>query len=205
MTKMIRPLCIVLATLLASSVAYGHSVGQVQTAKRIAQTTQILLDPQGNPTPGGVGTDTKAKVGDVLSFVIAFTPVPNGATRGAGGYITEYVPDNTVVVGARILDADGNTVAPQRGPWMDDGYGPRGRLNELDAMGLEQGSLSALYADTGIFYSTDPRTARAPESAENLSNGTPAKSPATRTRFRLVSPSTPTSGSFSTVPAGHRV
>ncbi len=140
----------------------GHSVAQVQTAKRISRSTVILLDPQGNPVPGGTGTDTTAEVGDILTFIFQFTPVPNNATRGAGGYITEYVPANTEVVGARIIDKNGNTVAPHRGPQMDDGWGPRGRHNGFDGMGLLQGSLAQLYADTGIFYSTDPRTARSP-------------------------------------------
>ncbi len=148
-----------------AGVADAHSVAQVQTAKRISQITAVALDPQGNPTPGGVGTDTTAKVRDVLTFMIQFTPVPNNASRGAGGYITEYVPANTEVVGARIIDKNGNTVAPKRGPQMDDGWGPRGRHNGFDGLGLEQGSLSQVYADTGIFFSVDPRTARNPANA----------------------------------------
>lgn len=155
-------LATVLSLGLASTAARAHSVAQVQTAKRIAAATIVALDPQGNPTPGGMGTDTKAKVGDVLTFIIRFTPVPNNATRGAGGYITEYVPANTEVVGARFIDADGNTVYPHRGPHMDDGWGPRGRHNGYDNLGLLQGSLSQLYADTGIFFSTDARTLRNP-------------------------------------------
>ncbi len=156
----------------AAGPALGHSVAQVQTAKRISPVTVVGLDPQGNPTPGGVGSDTKAKVGDVLTFIIRFTPVPNNATRGAGGYITEYVPANTEVVGARIIDAAGNSVYPKRGPQMDDGWGPRGRQNQFDGMGLLQGSLSQLYADTGIFFSTDPRTVRTPaDTFITLTNG----------------------------------
>lgn len=151
--------------LLSTTLADAHSVAQVQTAKRISQATVVALDPQGNPTPGGMGTDTKAKVGDVLTFILQFTPVPNNASRGAGGYITEYVPANTEVVGARIIDRNGKTVAPKRGPQMDDGWGPRGRHNGFDGMGLEQGSLAQVYADTGIFFSTDPRTVRTPGDA----------------------------------------
>src|SRR6185369_5766299 len=109
-------------------------------------------------SPGGMGTDTKAKVGDVVSFSIRFTPVPNNATRGAGGYITEYIPGNTEVVGARIIDSAGNTLFPKRGPQMDDGWGPRGRHTNSATLGLLQGSLAQVYADTGIFYSTDART-----------------------------------------------
>ncbi|MCC6554239.1 MAG: DUF11 domain-containing protein, partial [Polyangiaceae bacterium] len=154
-----------LGAMLLGGAAHAHSVAQVQTAKRISQATVIALDPQGNPTPGGVGTDTTAEVGDVLTYIIQFTPLPNNASRGAGGYITEYVPPNTEVVGARLIDKDGRTVPPKRGALMDDGWGPRGRHNGFDNMGLQQGSLSQVYADTGIFFSTDPRTARTPDNA----------------------------------------
>lgn len=140
----------------------GHSVAQVQTAKRISRSTVALLDPQGNPAGSGGASDTVLKVGDVISFVFQFTPVPNNASRGAGGYITEYIPPNTVVVGARIIDRDGNTVTPHRGPQMNEGFGPRASHANYAALGLQQGSLSQLYADTGIFFSTDPRTRRTP-------------------------------------------
>jgi len=156
-------ICVGALVFSTSTLGSAHSVGQVQTAKRIAQATIIDLDPQGNPVPGGMGTDTTAQVGDILSFVIRFTPVPNGASRGAGGYITEYIPPNTEVVGVRIIDAAGKTIPPQRGPQMDDGWGPRNRANELDALGLLQGSLAQVYADTGMFFSTDIRTTRAPD------------------------------------------
>lgn len=153
------------AGLLIASNAASHSVGQVQTAKRISAQTVSLLDPQGNPVPGGTGTDTKAEIGDILTFVIQFTPVPNGASRGGGGYITEYVPANTEVVGVRLIDENGNTVAPKRGGQNDDGWGPRGSHNAYTNLGLSQGSLSAHYADTGIFFSTDVRTTRQPADA----------------------------------------
>ena len=150
--------------LLCPNVSVAHSVGQVQTAKRIARATQVFLDPQGNPVGDGgtSGSDTTARQGDILTFVLQFTPVPNGASRGAGGYITEYVPANTEVVGVRIIDALGNTIKPQRGPQMNEGWGPRARHDEYDALGLLQGSMAQLYADTGIFYSTQASTLRVP-------------------------------------------
>ena len=48
-------------------------------------------------------------------------------------------------------------------------------------------------------------TARAPVSAENFRSGMPLRSPTIRTPGNLVSPSGPTSGSASTLPAGQRV
>jgi uncharacterized repeat protein (TIGR01451 family) len=126
---------------------HGHSVAQVMTTKRIA-------DPESIAT---------VNTGDILTFIIQVTPFPNNATQGAGAYITEYIPGNTEVVGARLIDEDGHTVMPHRGPRMNDGYGPRARHDEFDGLGLLQGSMSAVYADTGIFYSSDPRTARSPD------------------------------------------
>lgn len=145
--------------LLAASSAQADSVAQVATAKRISRQTVSLIDPQGRPAvaPGSAG-NTLARVGDVLTFTIQFTPVPNGAFRGMGGYITDYIPPNTEVVGARIVDRNGNTVPPHRGGLACDGYGPRGQ--KWNTATLVDGSMAQLYADTGIFFSDDPRTAR---------------------------------------------
>ena len=113
----------VLALLCAVAVAVGHAhdVVPVPVAKRISPASIVLLDPSGNPIPGGMGTDTKARVGDVLTFVTELTPVANNATQGGGGYLTEYVPPNTQVVGARLLDEDGKVVPPRRGGLYDYG------------------------------------------------------------------------------------
>ncbi|MFZ5468288.1 MAG: MYXO-CTERM sorting domain-containing protein [Myxococcota bacterium] len=154
-----------LAGLVAAGVAFADSVAQVSTAKRISRQTVALIDPQTGRPAGDGGTDTVTKVGDVLTFVIQFTPVPNGAYRGLGGYITDYIPGNTEVVGARIIDRNGNTVSPHRGGLAADGVGPRGPSNYATLPGGTtgtNGSMSQLYADTGVFFSTDPRTSRQP-------------------------------------------
>jgi hypothetical protein len=157
------------AALLAAPEARADSVAQVATAKRISRQTVALIDPQGRPIPGG-GATSLVKVGDVLTFVIQFTPVANGAYRGLGGYITDYIPPKTEVVGARIVDRNGNTVSPHRGGLSCDGYGPRGKGTWTGAgsTSLTQGSMSQLYADTGIFYSTDARTKRVSKNAANV-------------------------------------
>jgi len=148
-------------------------VGQIQTAKRIAETTVQLIDPQGGATTGGAGGDVNYAVGDILTFNIRFTPVDNGATRGLGGYITEYIPGNTEVVGARFVNGAGATVCPHRGGFGPVGFGSRGAAgyNAADFPAspnpgfLEgEGGISSLYADTGIFFSTDSRTTRNPSS-----------------------------------------
>jgi len=138
----------------------ADSVGQVQTAKRISRATVAVIDPERGTSTGRSG-DVRVGIGDVLTFVFQFTPVPNGAARGLGGYITEYVPPNTEVVGARLIDRAGRTVFPHRGGLAADGWGPRGS-NDYSGFMLLEGSISQLYADTGIFYSSDPRTARVP-------------------------------------------
>ena len=162
MKSTVKPLAaLTLATLLmCGDNAQADSVAQVQTAKRISRSTVVLIDPQGRPGMVPGNSDTAAEVGDILTFVIQFTPVPNGSTRGLGGYVTDYIPRNTEVVGARIVDRDGNTVPPHRGGLSADGVGPRG---PGDFTNLPEGSLSQLYADTGIFFSTDPLTTRVPD------------------------------------------
>ncbi|MDP1825083.1 MAG: hypothetical protein Q8L48_17630 [Archangium sp.] len=164
---------LLLALSLTCLSAWADSVAQVSTAKRISRQTVVQLDPQGGRTvvDGGV-TDTTIRPGDVLTFIIQFTPVPNGAVRGLGGYVTEYVPRNTQVVGARIVDRNGRTVPPHRGGLAPDGFGPRGSVTWPGP--LVDGSLSQLYADTGIFYSTDPRTQRTPNNTFlSLTSGLP--------------------------------
>ncbi|NIR42320.1 MAG: hypothetical protein GWN07_41600, partial [Actinobacteria bacterium] len=158
----------------------ADSVAQIATSVRISRATATLIDPQGRPGMTTTGSRTAVRPGDILTFIAHFTPVPNGRIRGLGGYVTFYVPRNTEVVGARIIDSTGATVAPHRGGLSADGCGPRGCTGYgMDTSGtaLEEGSMSQLYADTGIFYATDPRTARVPDgsvAAEtflSLSNG----------------------------------
>ncbi len=147
--------------LASSSGLHADNVGQISTAKRISRQTVVLIDPQGRPGVMPATTDTTVQPGDILTFVIRFTPVPNGATRGLGGYVTDYIPRNTEVVGARLVDAAGSTISPRRGGFGSDGVGPRGDGNFTPST-LPQGSMAQLYADTGIFYSTSHLTERYP-------------------------------------------
>ena len=63
--------------------AYAHSVAQAQTTKFLApETLTTLLARAGTASPG-------LQVGDVVSYIIQFTPVANGATTGVAGYITD--------------------------------------------------------------------------------------------------------------------
>jgi uncharacterized repeat protein (TIGR01451 family) len=148
---------------LAAGAALADSVGQIQTGKRISTETVALIDPETGLSQGGGSTDVNVGPGDILTFIFTFTPVPNGALRGLGGYVTDYVPANTEVVGARIIDRDGNTVRPARAGLTHDGWESRGsNANDYDDWGLLDGSLAQVYCDTGIFFSRDTRTNRDP-------------------------------------------
>ncbi|MBI2892732.1 MAG: SUMF1/EgtB/PvdO family nonheme iron enzyme [Deltaproteobacteria bacterium] len=150
--------------LLAWGVALADSVGQIQTGKRISSETVALIDPESGLSLGGGSTDVRVAPGDILTFVFTFTPVPWLALRGTNGYVTEYIPPNTEVVGARIIDREGRTVRPRRAGLRGDGWGGRGSsAGDYDDWGLVDGSMAQLYCDTGIFFSTDPRTARVPD------------------------------------------
>jgi uncharacterized repeat protein (TIGR01451 family) len=163
-----------LASAASISLAIAHSVGQVQTTKFLApETVATLLARAGTGSPG-------LRVGDVVSYIIQFTPVANGATTGVAGYITDYIPPGTEVVGAAIVARDSagnfNNIAPNFPGGIDPGWGNQGQKSYLapfataayDTTGrcLAAGfanncnaRLTELHADTGIFFSTDPRTA----------------------------------------------
>lgn len=114
-------------------------VGEVQTTKYLDPTTVALISSRlqsGNP---GI------QVGDEVSYFIQFTPTNNGGMVGAGGYVTDYIPAGTQVVNAQFvqLNADGSftQISPPSPAAMLRMYVP-------------------IYTETGIFYSTDPRTAK---------------------------------------------
>ena len=171
--------------------AEPHSVGQVQTTKFFAPETVKMLQDRisGGGHPG-------FQVGDTLSYIIQFTPVFNNASRGANGYLTDYVPPGTVVTGAAFVnkggvDANGNDtyyeVSPALPGSMPAGWGASGAntysstfaVNSFDSSGRCaaagrpagqcNGRLADLYADTGVFYSTDPRTQQFPALPTRLS------------------------------------
>lgn len=98
--------------------------------------------------------------GAIVTFVIRSTYAAIGATQGINGYLTAYIPDNTEVVGVRFVDANGNTVLPRRAGLASDGVGGLGPRAYTSP--LVNGSVAQLYADTGIFFSTDARTERRP-------------------------------------------
>ena len=184
-SKLIRVSSWIALSVLGFGIAWAHSVGQVQTTKSLApETVDLLLSRASGGSPGFA-------VGDVVSYIIQFTPVNNGADVGVAGYITDYIPPGTEVVGASIVlkDAAGNynNIPPSFPGGIDDGWG-RGQNSFLtpfntaayDATGRCavagftnncNARLSQLHADTGIFYSTDPRTAVFPALPVRINQG----------------------------------
>jgi MSHA biogenesis protein MshQ len=161
----------------------AHSVAQVQTTKYFhPDTVQMLVDRALAGNPG-------FQVGDTVSYIIEFTPVPNGSNLGVQGYVTDYIPDGVEVVGAAIVqkDAGGNFIAiPPDLPGMSyDGWGARGQATFNAPFNVNtytagcaaytnncNGRMCELQADTGIFYSTDPRTAQFPLLPTRILQGT---------------------------------
>lgn len=153
--------------------ANAHSVAQIQTTKYLAPETVNLLKTRA--TSGGTAG---LQQGDIISYIIQFSPVANGNVAvGAGGYVTDYIPAGSQVVGAAIVQPDGNgnyiNVAPDLPGTISNGWGPRNQQTynaswtTADSTYLAacsgvlttcNGSLAQIYADTGIFFSTDART-----------------------------------------------
>ena len=141
--------------------AAAHSVAQVELGLGMTPATQEMLIDRG----------TGIQSGDILDYVLEFTPVDNGSLDGPGGYVTFYPPAGTQVVGASIVQPSGtdyvdvpvspsggipgdagDTHAPYNAPF-DDG-------DPYDGVEWEEGTLPQFYADTGIFYSTSATTAK---------------------------------------------
>ncbi|MBK8035789.1 MAG: DNRLRE domain-containing protein [Verrucomicrobiaceae bacterium] len=122
------------------------------------------------------------QVGDVVGIIMKATPTV-GTPTGAGGYSTFFIPVGTQVVGAEYgrLDNKGSFKAmPMKGQSLSAlGDGARGSSSQSALKGLElgpnvlgakayavdsssgrmRGTITGVYSDTGIFYSTDPKTA----------------------------------------------
>jgi uncharacterized repeat protein (TIGR01451 family) len=169
-------LALAIVCLLHTGHAYGDGIAGLMVSKSIPAATIAVIDPEsGTSSGGGTGTDLRLAPGDVILFRLNYFAMPDRVMRGVAGYLTEFIPPNTEVVGIRILDSTGRTVEPNYPGLAMDGCAG-GACGGFDAVpcsagvtgcvggerNLADGSIAQLYADTGIFYSTDSRTARAP-------------------------------------------
>ncbi len=156
-----------MAIALCATTARGDGVANVMTAKSIPPATVAIIDPEGGSSSGGGTTDVRVGVGDIILFRMNVFPVPNGQIHGLNGWINEYVPPNTEVVGLRFIDDQGYTIEPNVPGIATNGCGRTcNRFDSVPSMGgttnLDDGAIAQLYADTGIFYATDSRLARNP-------------------------------------------
>lgn len=140
MKKTIRDLLCALSLLsLLPLHAYADYVGEVQTTKYLDPVTTAKISQRLQSGQTGI------QVGDEISYYIHFTPVDGGGIVGAGGYVTDYIPSGTQVVGAQFVQIHANggysQVAPPPPPPVRSGLVP-------------------VYSETGIFYSTDSRTSK---------------------------------------------
>lgn len=180
-----RALWVLLSLLLVQN-AWSHSVGQVQTTKFFApETVQMLIARAGSGTPG-------FRVGDSISYIVQFTPIANGATIGAAGYVTDYIPPGTEVIDASFVQQVGAgtyvAISPSLPGGIDNGwaggqntYAAPFNTPAYDSTGLCStyartnncnGSVAQQYADTGIFFSTDSRTAAFPSPPSRILQST---------------------------------
>lgn len=164
----------VLTPLAPVEVAYAHNLDQ--------RNVHIAFDPNTLDmwASRAAGGSNLVQAGDVLGIVLKSTPGP-GTLTGVGGYMTFYIPPGTQVVGADYVrpDSSGGYVSiPIKGQSIiaiGDGsigskttsqlvgltLGPNINgvtAQAVDSTGLHNGTIAGVYADTGIFYSTDSRT-----------------------------------------------
>lgn len=167
--------------------AEAHSVGQIQTTKFLEQSTVNMLVARAAMGGGGLVP------GDVVTYIIQFTPVQNSANVGVNGYVTDYIPPNTQVQDAAFVLPNGsggwNRVSPQPPGGSPNGWGntwgqrtfgapfnvaaydPTGRCTTGGFTNNCNARLAQVAGDTGIFYSTDPRTAVFPAAPTRIVQG----------------------------------
>jgi len=141
---------------------HADSVGQSQVTKFFApETIQMLLDRTNNGNPG-------IQPGDTLSYIIESIPVDDGGTQGVNGYITDYVPLGLEVIGASFVSRVPSPGKPGGFDYVDKAINPAGLMQAgvgkrgaiyAGLLPFDDGALPEGSQDTGIFFSTDPRTA----------------------------------------------
>ncbi len=130
---------LVLLSLCGMQSARADYVGESQTSNYLDPATQAMIAARYQA--GGT-----LQVGDQIAYIISFIPVPGTGVEliGGGVYVTDYIPAGTQVVKVEYVQDNGNgtftTIAPPPPPEVSSVFVPE-------------------YSETGIFYSTDPRTA----------------------------------------------
>ena len=170
---------VVLAVLAATAVStHAHNLNTTATSISFAQDFLAKMSDRASHGQPLIWVD------DEFWVAVKTTPGP-GTTTGVGGYQTFYVPEGVEVLDVAYaqpshIDPRGFVAIPMKGQSaIAIGDGPIGAkvatgltgytypapnvlgINEapVTASGVSRGTISGVYADTGIFYSTDPRTA----------------------------------------------
>ncbi len=141
----------------------------------------FMTNMQTRLTPSSVGvlTDSAripgAQAGDIVEFVLKSTVGAASATGGPGVYFTSYLPTGAEVLGAWfVTDATGSTISnPGQGGRAHNGWGARGSKTPFGNpfSSTLNGRQNDVYGDTGIFYSTDPRTQLFSADGSNIAKG----------------------------------
>jgi uncharacterized repeat protein (TIGR01451 family) len=103
--------------------------------------------------------------GDEISYILETTPADTGSNFGHAAWMTVYIPAGAEVIGAEfVLPAGNGGYDPIPAEDTDDtydGWGARGRKGYSPTTGATQlgnGYVNEVQQDSGIFFSTDPRT-----------------------------------------------
>lgn len=145
------------AALLAASLLQIPAMAQADYVGSL--TNRVFLDPA-SISELIDGYDN----GDEIAYILETTPRDTGSDFGIAAWATVYVPPGVQIIGA-------DYVRPALSGWVTDvetetddsydGWGSRGSKNYTPNSGttqLEDGRVTDVNQDVGIFYSTDPRT-----------------------------------------------
>ncbi|MEI6604795.1 MAG: SdrD B-like domain-containing protein [Verrucomicrobiota bacterium] len=182
MKNSFRFAAIVVASLTATALtSRGHNLDTRATGLSLAQDFVQTM------TSRAAACQPLVQVNDTFWIVMKTTPGP-GTSTGVGGYQTFYVPQGMQVVDVAYIqptpcDQRGFVPVPMKGQSpiaigdgscgakISVGLNPSSRpvilgpnINGVSepcvtSSGLARGTIAGVYADTGIFYSTDTRTA----------------------------------------------
>jgi uncharacterized repeat protein (TIGR01451 family) len=121
---------------------------------------RIFVDPASVPV-----IQDGIQNGDEISYILETTPADTGSDEGHAAWMTVYIPAGVEVIGAELVLPAGNGgydwIPAEDTDDTYDGWGSRGSKNYSPTSGAAQladGYINEVQQDTGIFFSTDPRT-----------------------------------------------
>ena len=130
-----------------SSQVLAHGIGFTNT--RVVMDPTSIASLINRPVPGITPSDN-------VGFIIS---VDTTLLSGPMGYFTLYNPVGATVTNAEFVNSAYSNILASPPTAMEDGWGARGvRTFTNWTATTGNGSIAVLNGDTGIFYSTDPRT-----------------------------------------------